>query len=128
MRKKDYSNREVIMLDISKDLWKNTKIMAQIGQFKNVSELFNFARSFYSVLVLPLDVFLLGFLVGFLLVLLLVLLLVFSLAFSLVFLLVLLWVFSLVLLLVCFFRPYKYKRNVGNKYRPQTDLGIPTDH
>ena len=31
------------MLDISKDLWKNTKIMAQIGQFKNVSELFNFA-------------------------------------------------------------------------------------
>jgi len=50
MESKDYSNREVIMLDISKELWRNTRIMAQVGQFKNVSELFNYAVALVCVL------------------------------------------------------------------------------
>jgi hypothetical protein len=43
MENKDYSDREIIMLDITKQLWRNTLIMTQVGQFKNVSELFNYA-------------------------------------------------------------------------------------
>ena len=50
MENKDYSNREVIMLDISKELWRNTRIMAQIGRFKNVSELFNYAVALVCIL------------------------------------------------------------------------------
>ena len=50
MEDKDYSNREVIMLDISKELWRNTRIMAQLGQFKNVSELFNYAVAIVCIL------------------------------------------------------------------------------
>jgi hypothetical protein len=50
MENKDYSDREVIMLDISKDLWRNTRVMAQLGQFKNVSELFNYAVAVVCIL------------------------------------------------------------------------------
>tara|TARA_Y100000590_G_scaffold323211_1_gene366072 strand:+ start:5223 stop:5585 length:363 start_codon:yes stop_codon:yes gene_type:complete len=50
MENKSYEDREVVMLDVTKELWKNTRILAQIGGFKNVSELFNFSIALVCVL------------------------------------------------------------------------------
>ena len=50
MEKKDFSDREVIMLDITKELWRNTQLLAQIGNFSNVSELFGFSIALVCML------------------------------------------------------------------------------